>query len=76
MTDETRAQREDRIQENVQAKKAAASNDTGKTVWMYVGYAESGEWDTFSDELEAHRYAIKGASKVRVEKRELKKRAK
>ena len=50
--------------------------NAGKVTYMYVGYQESGEWDTFSDELEAHRYAIKGASKVRVEKRELKKRAK
>ena len=74
MTDETRAAREDRIQENVQAKKAAASSDSRES-YCYVGYKESGDWDTFSDELEASRYALEG-SKARVEKKVLRKRAK
>ena len=72
MTDETRAQREDRIQ----TQRAAKADSDPRTVYLYIGYAESGEWDTFSDELEASRYALKGASKARVEKRELKKRTK
>ena len=55
--------------------KPAASN-AGKVTFMYMGWNESGDFETFSDELEACRFALKGASKARVEKRELKKRAK
>ena len=43
--------------------------------YTYVGYKESGDWDTFSDELEASRYALDG-SKARVEKKVLRKRTK
>ena len=44
--------------------------------YTYVGYKDPNTWDTFSDELEASRYALEGSTDRRVEKKVLRKRTK